>query len=133
MDEIKEKASFYESMLYGWFVFLILLSLVFCFFDLDKLACLSLYGGLLALIIQKFVRIFDICFLMPKEYYFIRLVLLAVNLFILYLAVFVLKDLYVKFGNTVMADFSIKYVLAEFINYAYKILEYLEKVLFFLR
>lgn len=132
MDELKEQASYYESFLWGWVWVLLIGSIFLCFFDLDKLSCLALWGSLLALIIQKCIRIFDICFLMQKDDYLIRLFLLAINVAILGASSYVLYDLVSKFGGNVLGNLELNEVLLEAIDCVQKFLEYLKGVLFFL-
>ena len=93
MDEFKEKVDALESSLFGWSLILLLASIILIAIDVPVLANLSLWGCLLAFIIQKVVRIFDICFLMTDAPNINRLFLVTINIVLLGVCFYIFWDL----------------------------------------
>lgn len=93
MDEFREKVDALESSLFGWFLILLLASIVLIAINIPVLANLSLWGCLLAFIIQKVVRVFDICFLMTDAPNINRLILVTLNIVLLGISIYIFWDL----------------------------------------
>ena len=93
MEEFKEKVEAIESILFGWFWILLLSSVILVAIDSPILANLALWGSLLAFIIQKIIRIYDICFLMTADENIKRLFLVTVNITLLCICGYIFFDL----------------------------------------
>ena len=107
IDELKEKATYYESFLFNWFLLLLVGALVLMFFKLDKLCNIALCLSLSVLVAQKIIRILDICHLMKPEDYFIRLILVAYNLTVLGSCLYVFYYLFTIHGKNLIFNFDI--------------------------
>ena len=102
MDEFKEKVETLESSLYGWFFILLLASIILIAIDIPILSNLSLWGSLSTFIVQKVVRIFDICFLMVDGENIKRLILVTINLALLIVSGYILWDLLSNYDFTTL-------------------------------
>ncbi len=116
MDEMIKKASSLEGFFFKWFAVMLASALIFCFFKLNKAADVLFLGAIIAFILQKAIRLLDICFLMESKDYFIRLWLCAINLVMLGCACYVLYDLFTIYGNEAIFNFNLKKALQDLLE-----------------
>lgn len=99
MEELKEKALFWESLLIRGFGILIFSAIIFMAIDYSKVAILSLFLSLLSLIAYCFIGILESCFLEEKVLPILRLIRVSFLLLILSVTGYIFIDL---FGNRIV-------------------------------
>ncbi len=98
MNEIREDVQDYENGLWLCFGILIAGAIIFAYGEYTKLACLSYGLSLLMLIIQKFIRILDLCFYPQDFNVFQCLLRVTINITILVFAFYLLHSLVCVYG-----------------------------------
>lgn len=98
MNEIREDIQRYEDNFWYCFWTLIVSTVVFAFADCSKLALLTLFLAIFVLIIEKLIRIADLCFL--EQNFSINQCLWRVtfNVVILFGCFYILYDLVIVHG-----------------------------------
>ena len=116
MDELIKKVSELNGFLFKCFAVMFATALIFVFFKLNKAADFLLWGAMIAFILQKAVRLLDICFLMESKDCFVRLWLCGINLMLLGCACYIGYDLFMMYGNEAIFNFNLKKALQDLLE-----------------
>lgn len=108
MNEIREDIQSYEDNFWYCFWTLIVSTVVFAFADCSKLALLTLFLAIFVLIIEKLIRIADLCFLEQDFSTTQCLWRVTFNMVILFGCFYVLYDLIIvhKYGYPIYIEFK---------------------------
>jgi hypothetical protein len=93
MEESVIKLREFEGSLLNWFISLFIMSAMLLYFEVSILATIALWSCFLVIIARSIIRIFDICFVMNDKNFVIRLLLIAINFTVLYIAIIIFLDL----------------------------------------
>ena len=116
MDEMIKKISDLEGFLFKCFAVMLASALIFVFFKLNKAGDFLLWGAMIAFILQKAVRLLNICFLMESKDCFVRLWLCGINLMLLGCACYIWYDLFMIYGKEAVFNFNLKKALYDLLE-----------------